>query len=281
MYQEQDTKWVKTSEEETRDLIPTVAATDLSEGSRHRSSRREQPRNQPQEVRDRIYRDARRPRSPLGNIREDMKEEGEIQNSEGPKRFPNGRKKMQQEQNTISNTDAEVNAKSMVLEYGPSTELVDVNMEKDPKLVKESVEFGKDNLDDVVMDIDDSGINMEGTEELVSGDEDFQNLTDGEMEDLNIVQEDTGGNTEGVPPTGETGDEELLEGNEEKKRGTRKALFKPPALVVGTSKKMFVQAILSPRKKVQGKTGKRQGETIRKKEEKGPQTQAYLIKNLN
>ncbi|KAL0711813.1 hypothetical protein Bca4012_018791 [Brassica carinata] len=265
MYQEQDTKWVKTSERGNKRPYSNRGSNRFVEGgSRHRSSRREQPRNQPQEVRDRIYRDARRPRSPLGNIREDMKEEGEIQNSEGPKRVSQRQEEfstapitvpeMQQEQNTISNTDAEVNAKSMVLEYGPSTELVDVNMEKDPKLVKESVEFGKDNLDDVVMDIDDSGINMEGTEELVSGDEDFQNLTDGEMEDLNIVQEDTGGNTEGVPPTGETGDEELLEGNEEKKRGTRKALFKPPALVVGTSKKMFVQAILSPRKKVQGKT---------------------------
>ncbi|KAG2331639.1 hypothetical protein Bca52824_002819 [Brassica carinata] len=174
--------------EETRDLIPTVAATDLSKGAQgigvHVGN------NQGINLRKRKGDSEQRRTKRVSQRQEEF--------STAPITVP----EMQQEQNTISNTDAEVNAKSMVLEYGPSTELVDVNMEKDPKLVKESVEFGKDNLDDVVMDIDDSGINMEGTEELVSGDEDFQNLTDGEMEDLNIVQEDTGGNTEGVPPTG-------------------------------------------------------------------------------
>ncbi|KAG2304747.1 hypothetical protein Bca52824_033398, partial [Brassica carinata] len=200
MYEEQDTKWVKTSERGNKRPYSNCGSNRFDEGSsRHRSSRREQSRNQPQEVRDRTYRESRRPRSPLGNIREEVKEEGEILNSEGPKRVSQRQEEsstapiivpvMQQEQNAISNTSVEVNAKSMVLENGPSTELVDVNMEKDPKLVKESVEFGNDNLDDVVMDIDDSGINMERTEELVSGDEDFQNLTDGEMEGLNTVHE--------------------------------------------------------------------------------------------
>lgn len=75
---------------------------------------------------------------------------------------------------------------------------------------------------------------------------------------------------EGAVQTGELGAQESLEGMEEKKKGTRKALFKQQALAVGTSKKMFVQAVLSPRKKAQGKIGKRQGEAIRKKEDKGP-----------
>lgn len=228
------------------------------------------------------YRDSRRPRSPLGRVREETKEEGEIQNSEGAKRVLQQQEEsstvpviapvMQQEQNAISTTlvEEEVNTKPTELENGQSMERVTASMENGLEPVKESVEIGNNNLDNEVRDLDDSGINMEGTEDLISGDEEFQNLTKGEMEDLDTLQEETGGIADEAPQPTETGDQELLVGNDDKKKGTRKALFKPPALVVGTSKKMFVQAVLSPRKKVQGKTGKRQGETIRKKEDKGP-----------
>ncbi|KAG5397344.1 hypothetical protein IGI04_019158 [Brassica rapa subsp. trilocularis] len=71
------------------------------------------------------------------------------------------------------------------------------------------------------------------------------------------------------------GDEELggNAGEEEKKKGSRKVLFKkPPGIAVGTSKMRLVQAVLSPRKNGSTKSGKHQGggEGAKQTEEKGP-----------
>lgn len=113
------------------------------------------------------------------------------------------------------------------------------------------------------MALDDSEILLEGNDALMEDDEDFQPLTDSELEELATVNENK---AEVV----KEGDQELVAEDEEKKRGSRKALFKPASLALGTSKKLFVQAVLSPRKKAQVKAGKKQGEVTRKKEEKGP-----------
>ncbi|CDY29349.1 BnaA05g16160D [Brassica napus] len=62
-------------------------------------------------------------------------------------------------------------------------------------------------------------------------------------------------------------------GEEEKKKGSRKVLFKkPPGIAVGTSKMRLVQAVLSPRKNGSTKSGKHQGggEGAKQTEEKGP-----------
>ncbi|XP_056847681.1 uncharacterized protein LOC130506059 isoform X2 [Raphanus sativus] len=111
---------------------------------------------------------------------------------------------------------------------------------------------------------------LEGNEEFIAGDEEFQNLTDGEMEELDTLQVDNDG-------VMEPGAQNIAGGEEEKKKGTRKALFKPTSLAVGTSKKLFVQAVLSPRKKVQGKVGKKQGKVTRKKEDKGPSNPIFFM----
>lgn len=135
-------------------------------------------------------------------------------------------------------------------------------MEDGRELDQDLVELGNNNLADDFMDLEESGINMENTGDF--SDEEFQDLMDGEMENLDTVQEDEGEITEGITQPEETEDRELLEGNEEKKKGTRKALFKQTTLAVGASKKMFAQAVLSTHKKAHGKTGKKQGEPARK-----------------
>ncbi|XP_056847680.1 uncharacterized protein LOC130506059 isoform X1 [Raphanus sativus] len=120
------------------------------------------------------------------------------------------------------------------------------------------------------VDADVVDILLEGNEEFIAGDEEFQNLTDGEMEELDTLQVDNDG-------VMEPGAQNIAGGEEEKKKGTRKALFKPTSLAVGTSKKLFVQAVLSPRKKVQGKVGKKQGKVTRKKEDKGPSNPIFFM----
>lgn len=210
-------------------------------------------------------------------MQDEIKEDGEIQNTGGAQRVlqqetspkvPFIAPVLQQEQSTITNTSVEVIANPTNWDNGQGIALVVANKKIGCELAKETVEFGKNDLDDDVMDMEESRVNGDGNGDL--SEEDFQNLTDEEKEELDSLQEDLGEINEGAVQTGELGAQESLEGMEEKKKGTRKALFKQQALAVGTSKKMFVQAVLSPRKKAQGKIGKRQGEAIRKKEDKGP-----------
>ncbi|KAH0910849.1 hypothetical protein HID58_034170 [Brassica napus] len=82
------------------------------------------------------------------------------------------------------------------------------------------------------------------------------------MEDLDALQEAASGTAEDDPHTKDVGDKGLLAGDEEKK-GTRKLLLKQTVMAAGTSKKKFVQAILSQSKNVQARQGKHHGERIR------------------
>uniref|UniRef100_M4FJ06 Uncharacterized protein n=1 Tax=Brassica campestris TaxID=3711 RepID=M4FJ06_BRACM len=72
---------------------------------------------------------------------------------------------------------------------------------------------------------------------------------------------------------GGTGDQSIQAGDEEKKKGARKALFKrTTAIAVGTSRMRFVQAVLPPRKNAPAKPGKCRGggDGARQTEDKGP-----------
>ncbi|KAG5393404.1 hypothetical protein IGI04_023367 [Brassica rapa subsp. trilocularis] len=72
---------------------------------------------------------------------------------------------------------------------------------------------------------------------------------------------------------GGTGEQSIQAGDEEKKKGARKALFKRmTAIAVGTSRMRFVQAVLPPRKNDPAKPGKGRGEGdgARQTEDKGP-----------
>ncbi|WZZ74746.1 hypothetical protein YC2023_086116 [Brassica napus] len=110
-------------------------------------------------------------------------------------------------------------------------------------------------------------------EELLGGDDEFQALTDGEVEETNKLDEVTRGVAEGEEEIRGNGGTYDQMGEEAKKKGARKVLFKkPPGISVGTSKMRLVQAVLSPRKTGVSKSTKRQGggEGAKHTEEKGP-----------
>ncbi|KAG2246175.1 hypothetical protein Bca52824_085803 [Brassica carinata] len=96
---------------------------------------------------------------------------------------------------------------------------------------------------------------------------------EGRKEELGGTDEDMRGVAEGEEELGGNGDQDVQAGEEEKKKGARKVLFKkPPGIAIGTSKLRLVQAVLSPRKNGASMSSKRQGggEGSKQTEEKGP-----------
>uniref|UniRef100_M4EVC6 Uncharacterized protein n=2 Tax=Brassica campestris TaxID=3711 RepID=M4EVC6_BRACM len=101
-------------------------------------------------------------------------------------------------------------------------------------------------------------------------DDGLESLTDGEMEDKNgapgvaLTAVADGSHAKAVVEKGSQ------VGEDEKKKGTHKLLLKQTVMAAGTSKKKFVQALLSQNKNVPSRQGKRQGDGIRLQEEKDP-----------
>ncbi|CAH8337187.1 unnamed protein product [Eruca vesicaria subsp. sativa] len=129
---------------------------------------------------------------------------------------------------------------------------------------------GDVNVGDVPMDLDDNKFDLVGNVRSGSEEEDFENLTDGEAADdivngaTDVLDDDAAAIQAGK--TSETG---LVEREEAKKKGTRKALFKQTGLAVGISNKKFVQVVLSPRKRGHAKSGTRQGDGMKQATDKG------------
>nr|VDD45344.1 unnamed protein product [Brassica oleracea] len=98
------------------------------------------------------------------------------------------------------------------------------------------VDIGKDNTGNEVMDLEETGNPIAGDEGVMCEDDDFQNLTDGEMEDLNGSQEVVLETVEEESRPKETEEKGLQVGEEEKKKGARKLLLKQ-TMAAGTSKK--------------------------------------------
>lgn len=178
-----------------------------------------------------------------------------------------------QESNGENINSVEVSATSMELECGLGDKLEIGKLVIGLERTKELVGNGNDDLKNETMEFDVTGTHVEGKEEFICGGEDFQALTDGEVEEIVMLQEDTRVITDGADELGGNVDHGILAGDDEKKKGARKALFKKTtAVAVGTSKMRFVQTVLSPRKNAPVKTGKRQGEGegAKQTEDKGP-----------
>lgn len=235
-----------------------------------------------QDDRNQYQRDARRARSHLDSEREEPKEEGQIG---GTKRVQRNLQKVEksttalvphlvsQESNGENINSVEVSATSMELECGLGDKLEIGKLVIGLERTKELVGNGNDDLKNETMEFDVTGTHVEGKEEFICGGEDFQALTDGEVEEIVMLQEDTRVITDGADELGGNVDHGILAGDDEKKKGARKALFKKTtAVAVGTSKMRFVQTVLSPRKNAPVKTGKRQGEGegAKQTEDKGP-----------
>ncbi|KAL0791276.1 hypothetical protein Bca101_007522 [Brassica carinata] len=179
-----------------------------------------------------------------------------------------------QESNGENINSVEVSAtSSMELECGLGDKLEIGKLVIGLERTKELVGNGNDDLKNETMEFDVTGTHVEGKEEFICGGDDFQALTDGEVEEIVMLQEDTRVITDGADELGGNVDHGILAGDDEKKKGARKALFKKTtAVAVGTSKMRFVQTVLSPRKNAPVKTGKRQGEGegAKQTEDKGP-----------
>ena len=135
------------------------------------------------------------------------------------------------------------------------------------------VGVGKGVADSEPLEFDGTVTLADHKEELLGGDDEFQALTDGEVEETNKLDEVTRGGAEGEEEIGGNGGTYDQMGEEARKKGASKVLFKkPPGISVGTSKMRLVQAVLSPRKTGVSKSTKRQGggEGAKHTEEKGP-----------
>ncbi|KAH0863518.1 hypothetical protein HID58_080729 [Brassica napus] len=135
------------------------------------------------------------------------------------------------------------------------------------------VGVGKGVTDSEPLEFDGTVTLADHKEELLGGDDEFQALTDGEVEETNKLDEVTRGGAEGEEEIGGNGGTYDQMGEEARKKGASKVLFKkPPGISVGTSKMRLVQAVLSPRKTGVSKSTKRQGggEGAKHTGEKGP-----------
>lgn len=160
--------------------------------------------------------------------------------------------------------------KSRKERQGKSNLKVSLGPENDLELGNDMVGNGNHSVEEDVMEFDETRIDVEGNEKVISGDDEFQNLTDGEVEEPDNLQEVLDETKEVINYLGDAGDMGIAIGNEEKKNGSRKVLFKNTTLAEGTSKNRFIQAVLSPRKCVQATAGNRHGEGVKQTKEKGP-----------
>ncbi|KAG2271035.1 hypothetical protein Bca4012_073271 [Brassica carinata] len=225
--------------------------------TRHRNSRWEQSMSYVQETRERGHRGTRRGRSPPHYVREDPKEEGELQDTgsankgfqtEGKTSTSNN---PQHESNGAKVNLVKVPPKPLGLENGAKAVIASETVGAGEEMAPPLVDIGKDNTGNEVMDLEETGNPIAGDEGFMCEDDDFQNLTDGEMEDLNGSQEVVLETVEEESRPKETEEKGLQVGEEEKK------------------KEEEVQALLSQNRNVQARQGKRQGEGIRLQEEKG------------
>lgn len=98
------------------------------------------------------------------------------------------------------------------------------------------------------MEFDEIRIDVEGNEKVISGDDEFQNFIDGEVEEFDNLQEVLDEIKEVINYLGDVGDMGIVIGNEEKKNGLCKVLFKNTILVEGILKNRFIQVVFLLRK---------------------------------
>ncbi|KAL0677888.1 hypothetical protein Bca4012_005869 [Brassica carinata] len=247
MYEEQDSKFSSYHDNNKNDEGTT----------RHRNTRWEQSRSYGQETREKGNRGTRRERSPPHHAREEPKEEGELQDTGSANKGPQMEGKTsvsndpQHEPNGAKVNLFKIPPKSLAMANGAIAAIasgtVDAGEETEPPLG----DNGKDMEENEVMDLEENVIPSSGDNGFMCEDEAFENLTDGEMEELNGSQEVVLETVEEESRPKEVEEKELQAGEEEKK------------------KKKFVQALLSQNKNVQARQGKRQGEGNRLQEEKG------------
>ncbi|KAL0747319.1 hypothetical protein Bca101_029321 [Brassica carinata] len=263
MYEEPESKWVKVPESGSkRPSSYRANARGEEERSRPRNPRWEQSRYPMQEDRNRYQRGVRREQ-------EGPKEEGEITVTERRQRNLH---KVENIGEKAVPVEPSVIAMDLEGEVGDRAEIENLVTGLEQAMDLVGVGVGKGVADSEPLEFDGTVTQADHKEELLGGDDEFQALTDGEVEETNKLDEVTRGGAEGEEEIGGNGGTYDQMGEEARKKGARKVLFKkPPWISVGTSKMRLVQAVLSPRKTGVSKSTKRQGggEGAKHTEEKG------------
>ncbi|WZZ22873.1 hypothetical protein YC2023_124260 [Brassica napus] len=141
-------------------------------------------------------------------------------------------------------------------------------------VVNEFLETENNKGEEDSMELGDEQVNLEGDDgedvENASGEENFQNLTDGEVEESNDQIDDTLGDIKEDDITvGGMEEKEAAAGEEDKKKGARRGLIKPSLVAGGSTKARMVQAYISNRKRTSTKPVNRNGEGSKQQEEQG------------
>ncbi|KAF8093772.1 hypothetical protein N665_0378s0002 [Sinapis alba] len=174
----------------------------------------------------------RRERSPTRSVPKESREEGELSS----RRL---QRENQEEQEPLKTIPPQEIPPATTLDQTDSLKvpLVSENVEIGLEIANEKVGNGNNSLDDEVMDLDETRVDMNGIERFNNVDIEFQNLNDEEVEETDALQEDMHVNSEVEPQPGEAEDKALAIGDEGKKRGRRKVLFKQTVMVGGNTKK--------------------------------------------
>ncbi|WZY90127.1 hypothetical protein YC2023_046862 [Brassica napus] len=274
MHEDQDSKWVRVPERGNKRYSSYHDNNRNDEGNnRHRNTRWEQPRSYVQESREKGHRGTRRERSPPHYAREEPKEEGELQDTGSANKGSQMEGKTSASNNLqIESNGARANLiklppKSVEMENGAIAAIVSGTVGAGKGTEPPLGDNGKDMEENEVMDLAENVIPSAGDKGCMGEDEAFENLTDGEMEELNGSQEVVLETVEEESRPTDVEEKELQVGEEEKKKGARKIL--KHTMAAGASKKKFVQALLSQNKNTQARQGKRQGDGSKLQEDKG------------
>ncbi|CAN7056527.1 unnamed protein product [Brassica oleracea var. botrytis] len=263
MYEEQESKWVKVPERGSfRNQGYRNNQRGDDGGYRYRGDRGDRTRRYGTVENFRSARGVRCGASPRTGGAEDAWEEGEIHHQdhraqrlddELPLSIPLQGNKAQIEDSKVNSVpESEENGSDVVNDF----------------LATENNKGGEDGMElaDEHVNLGDDGEDVENA----SGEENFQNLTDGEVEESNDQIDDTLGDIkEDDIKVGGTEEKEAAAGEEDKKKGARRGLLKPSLVAGGSTKARMVQAYISNRKRTSTKPVNRNGEGSKQQEEKG------------
>ncbi|KAL0788369.1 hypothetical protein Bca101_004615 [Brassica carinata] len=260
MVEEADSKWVKVADRGNKGPFTNHRSfRGEGDGSRHRSSRREEPRAEGQG-----HKGSNRSSSgQSGAPKEVVQEEGEIKNpKESEKTLPS-----QDFQEELAKTQA----------VGSEVISDPMDAEEGLQMIKSLIVEPSTLEDDKVLYMDECraiclehGIDMDAADDL-------PDCSDGEFEEMLKEQDDE----EAIPADLENENMEVekahVKGDVAKKQRTRKRLFKPST--AGSTKMRIASALVSPRKRAPAKVGTRHEDHSKHQEIKGTSNPKTGMKN--
>ena len=243
MIEEVDSKWVKMADRGSKGSFNNHKSyRGDGDGSRYRSSRRDEPQVDVQEGHARNLSRQTGAQQLQGEVRDEAQEEGEIRAPESlNKTLPSPA--FQAELDKTQTIGTEALSDPMEVEKG--LQIIQSLVEKAPVLE------------------DDKVMNMDATDDL-------PDFSDGEIEEM-LKEQEEGDNIQGEVEVGNDAEEKVqVEGEVGKKNGSRKRLFKPTLGTAVSTKMRIANALASPHKRAPNKTGSRCGENGKQQESKGP-----------